>query len=105
MHREQLVDLSPRKGVFVGDLKYGRCNITTSERGHDFAGEENAPIAPLVLVANRDPEVWRRDSRLKEARRKTRTSQYLDNQLLNSYIENVDQMRANIHLTIGKQRI
>lgn len=100
----RLVDPSPGTGVCTGDLRYGRCNGNTPVKNKDFAGEDNQPISRVVLVSPRDPQVWRRDDRVKKFRNKS-SSQFAVNYLIESYCSAVPTLRSNITLKIGKQRI
>jgi hypothetical protein len=101
---KQLNDLSPRTGVFVGDLAYGRCNGAVPDKHGDYTGNHNKPICALTLVKTRDPRVWTRDPLVKEARKYVSESQILKNGLISAFMENLKTMRANYHLTVGKQR-
>lgn len=58
----------------------------------------------VVLVTPRDPEVWGRDGRVKEAK-KALSSQHATNYLLERYLKSQRYLRANLHLTIGRQRL
>jgi hypothetical protein len=100
-----LVDRSAGTGVFKADLKYGRMNGDTPSKNGDFAGEENQPISPLVLVNPRDPHVWKKDNRVKEMRRTQGMPQSYVNYLMDEFSSNLKYLRANYHLTVGKQRL
>jgi len=109
--RTQLKDPHPTRGVFEGDLAYGRAFGNNPDKRKDYAADrvdgvaQNKPIAPLVLVAPRDPELWRRDKRVVKAKRTLDNSQHGVNQMIKSYYEMLDYMKANIHLTVGKTRL
>ena len=100
----QLKDPSPRTGVYTGDLAYGRMNGAVPNKHGDYSGASNKPIMPLTLVRPRDPHMWKRDPLVKEARKYVSESQVLKNSLINTFMENLKHLRANYHLTVGKQR-
>lgn len=108
----KIVDQSTNKGVYKGDLAYGRANGNVPVRGRDFTAEpdedgnaRNLPAAPLILVKERDPNVWTKDPMIKQVKRDVGQFQYSINQFINSYRENADHLRANIHVTVGRQRL
>lgn len=107
----KFVDEAPRTGVFEGDLKYGRCNgNVVSKHGDNPANRHNGiaknqPVAPLTLVQPRDPEFWKRDPRINEVKKNVNNSQHAINRLLETYKDNSDHLRANIHVTFGRQRL
>lgn len=108
----RIVDQSIDKGVYKGDLAYGRADGNVPVRGRDFTAEpdedgnaRNLPAAPLVLVKERDPSVWARDPMIKKVKRDVGQFQYSVNQFIRSYKENVDHLKANIHVTVGRQRL
>lgn len=59
-------------GVYVGDLKYGRCNGTNLNKHHDYPANPeggkatNLPAVPLVLKTQRDPAVWGKRTKQKK---------------------------------------
>lgn len=108
--RTQIKDLSV--GKYEGDLKYGRANGSNPDKGKDYAAERNADgtpqnraIAPLVLVQKRDPQVWKKDPNVKQAKKALDNSQHGVNYLIQSYSAMNEYMRANIHLTIGRSKM
>lgn len=63
----------------------------------------------VVMAPPRDPEAWtnptyNEDKQYKKER-STGSSQHGANYVLQSYLKNVNNMKANIHLTVGRQRI
>lgn len=96
----KLTDLSNRSGVYMGDLKYGRTMSGIPMKGKDFTGDENQPVAPLVLVQARDRRVWTKDQRVKEAKKEVGNSQHLINYLIDSYSPN-----CGMKLVVGRQRL
>lgn len=98
----KLNDPSPRTGVYTGDLRYGRLNGTEAVKGRDFPSNkgENLPILPLVLQRKRDPRLWTKDERVKEAR-KQQSSQHS----INYIIENFHNCSMNARLIVGKHRL
>ena len=96
----KLIDMSLRTRVFRGDLKYGRTSNGIAVKGKDFTGEDNAPVVPLVLVEPRDPQVWRKDNRIKEAKKQV-GSQHSINRIIEAY--QTANLRSNITLKVGKQ--
>lgn len=103
--RNQIVDRAAGTGVFAGDLRYGRRNGHVAEKNGDYSGPANDPIVPLVLVTPRDPEVWTKDSRVKERKQKVGVSQHLINHAIEEFLVNGSRLRSNITLTVGKQRL
>ncbi len=108
-----LTDRSPSRGVYYGDLTYGRVNGNKGfERGKDFTaniGEHgvpnNMPAVRLVLVEPRDPEVWKKDPNIKEAKkRRIDGSQHAINLTMTMFKELYDNgsLRANFKLRTGK---
>jgi len=111
MSKHRLInDPAPGMGSFEGDLKYGRAHGTNNEKGKDFAADRqngvatNLPVMPLRLVQPRDPEIWRRDLRVSEARKNLDNSQHGVNYLIQCFQSNLNDMRSNLKLKIGKQR-
>lgn len=104
MSKERIHDPSSRRGVFVGDLKYGRRNCNVVSRS-DYTGENNLPVAPLKLIRPRNPIYWTKDRGIKKVSSKNSSWQQAINYLLISYSDNINKLKANYHLTIGKQRI
>lgn len=55
-------DPSSRTGVYVGDLRYGRCYGNEYRKHNDYPAHEgdqvNLPAVPLVLKSKRDPRIW-----------------------------------------------
>jgi hypothetical protein len=100
----QLNDPSPRTGVYTGDLAYGKCNGSVPDKHGDYTGTSNKPICALTLVRARDPKVWTKDPLVKEARKYVVENQSLKNGVINAFMENLKHLRANYHLTVGKQR-
>lgn len=105
--RKQLVDYSPGDGIYRGDLVYGRCNGTTPVMHKDFSSDgRNKPIAPLVLVEKRDPEIWSKDPELKDKKKlEPDDFEYVKVHLVGRYVQNHDRLRSNIHLVVGKTRL
>ena len=109
---DRLQDVSPGTGVFEGDLKYGRMNGNVPKRRTDFSaardsetGEaHNRVMAPLVLVSQRDPELWAHDPLVKQAKKELTNSQHGINYMLEAYQAFATAHNSNIHLTVGKQR-
>jgi hypothetical protein len=66
MAKPDFHDVSPRTGVYEGDLKFGRCLGSTPVKKSDHSAEraedgeaKNKPIAPLVPAFKRDQTFWR----------------------------------------------
>jgi len=104
-------DYAPGTGVYEGDLRYGRKSGNEFVKHKDFAANRqdgiasNAPVMPLTLVEPRDPQVWKKDPRVKEVKKSTDNAQYVTNHLLDLYASWGSKLRSNIHLTVGKQRL
>ena len=108
----RLVDMSPNRGVYEGDLKYGRCNGNVPEFHKDFPADpvngepRNKPVIPLKLVQPRDQRVWQADSldhlAIKMAKQSMKKAQTKDgiNYLRKLFQEHEHHLRANFHLTI-----
>jgi len=112
MSKTKIVDYALGTGVYTGDLKYGRVSKTNGERSKDFAAQYqdgkpiNPPAVPLVLVQNRDPEVWTSERLLvKKAKEKVVNFQHAVNYWIQAFQQNDVGLRANVHLTVGKQRL
>lgn len=107
----RISDPSPRTGTFEGDLRYGRALGTHPDKHRDFSADRvdgiarNVPVAPLILVPARDPSVWRKDPRVKEAKKHLDNSQHGVNYLLQSFQESMNHLRADMHITVGRQRM
>ncbi len=101
---KRLIDPSNRSGVYSGDLAYGRKNGTMFDKHGDYSGPDNQPIVPLTLVESRDPHVWGRDPYIKDAKKNNAENQAMKNEVINSYMEKLSHLKANFHLTVGKQR-
>lgn len=52
----------------------------------------------------RNPELWLKDKKEKKVS-ESHTSQRIVNHLLNSFVQNRTRLRAEFHLTIGKQHL
>lgn len=102
---KQINDPSLRTGVYEGNLAYGRCNGNMPDKHGDYSGAHNKPISPLTLIRTRDPNVWKRDPLVKEARKFMIETQSLKNGVINAYMENLKRLRANFHLTVGKHKM
>jgi hypothetical protein len=112
MSKTKVVDYALGTGVYTGDLKYGRANGRVVEKGRDFPANytnnkaTNEPLVPLVLVRPRDPEVWTSERQLvKKAKQKVSNFQHAVNYWIESFQQNKQTLKSNIHLTVGKQRI
>lgn len=108
--RTKITDRASGTGVYEGDLKFGRCNGTVlSKHGDVDARREdgiatNQPVAPLVLVQQRDPKVWKKDARLKEVKQSVDNSQHGVNYILRAFRDNQHSLRMDVHLIVGRQR-
>jgi len=104
--KKQLIDYAPGTGVYEGDMRYGRANGNVPDKHGDYpANRENGvatnqPVVVLPLVQQRDPRVWTRDERVKEAKKSLDNSQHGINYLL-THLKDNNFMRV----TIGKQRL
>lgn len=103
-------DPSPKNGSFEGDLKYGRRHGNEAPaRGEDYPADRvegiasNLPVAPLTLVAPRDPQVWEKDKGLK-IKKSDFSSQNPVNYLIQSFCENKHRLRGNFQLIVGRQK-
>mgnify|MGYP001810760383 CR=1 FL=1 len=107
----KLVDYAPGTGVFEGDLRYGRACGLEAKRHQDYPAErvdgvaKNAPLAPLVTVKPRDPNVWRKDPKVKQVRKKVTNSQHAVNTIIETYSAAQANLRANITLIVGKTKL
>ncbi len=103
MSKTRLLDRSQGKGIYEGDLKYGRKLGDSYIKGQDFpsADGNNQPVVPLTLVEKRDPRVWRKDKAIKTAKKHVDNSQHGINYVLKVY----RSCLADMKLTVGKQRI
>lgn len=52
----------------------------------------------------KEEELWQRDPRIKEAKQQSTGSQHFINHVIECYRNNLKYMKANLHLTVGKQR-
>lgn len=99
-----IVDPSPRTGVYEGDLKYGRTSHGESVKRKDYTAERqngvpsNPAAVVLPIVQPRDPQVWTKDNRVKEARKHVVNSQYDITKLLIAWRQN-----SFMRLRVGKQ--
>jgi hypothetical protein len=111
MRSRTIEDRSVGTGVFTGDLKYGRMFGKNFEKHKDFAAEhvngiaQNQPVVPLITVQPRDPNCWKKDPSVKQAKRVVDNSQHSVNYIVQSYREMLNHMKANIHITVGRQRL
>jgi hypothetical protein len=118
--KDKIVDYTDGRGVYQGDLKYGRTVNGERVKGKDVSShrvdgvEQNPPIAGLALVQPRDPYVWTRDTRLKGVKNPKTNLQKVMRDLLpgvsqgevvDIFKKNVKNLRANISLKVGKDRI
>jgi hypothetical protein len=107
----RLYDPTPAGSPYEGDLRYGRAFGTTPDKHRDFHAERvdgtprNVPVVPLVLVQPRDPQVWKKDARIKEMKKSVDNSQHGVNYVLQAYQSQLNHMKSNLHLTVGKQRL
>lgn len=112
MERSNITDRSPGKGVYQGDLAYGRANGDMPVKDRDFSAHvqedgkpKNKPCCQLVLTLPRDPTLWRKDPAIKEAKKQdTSGNQHATNVLLTTFVDCQRTLRANLSLTIGRQR-
>ncbi len=108
--KTRITDRASGTGVYEGDLKFGRCNGNViSKHGDVDARREdgvstNQPVAPLVLVQQRDPKLWRRDTRVKEVKKTVDNSQHGVNYVLKAFREHQHNLRMDVHLVVGRQR-
>jgi len=79
-----------------GDPKYYR----KVERDGEMI---TVPGYPVVPVEPRDPDVWMKDNAIKLARTKE-GSQNGVNHIIDIYTKNLETMKANFRLTVGRQR-
>lgn len=98
----KLIDMSLRTGVFSGDLRYGRRNGSITVKGKDYIGDNNTPVVPLQLVKARDLQMWSKDNRVKQVR-SLPNSQHAINTIIDVYSNS--NLKSNISLTVGKQRM
>lgn len=117
MKGQRLIDLSPRTGVYEGDLAYGRRNETEIVKHKDFPANRdengnpiNAPILPLKLVDPRDPTVWSKGKSKKKKEKplinkKTSNETSFQLKCLEVYKNNVRYMKGNIHFRMDNSRL
>lgn len=108
-----LTDRSPSRGVYYGDLAYGRAEGNTPKPNKDYVAcvdengvPSNMPCVRLVLVTGRDPEVWKKDPAVKEAKKWPLDGNWhANNVVLTTFKELYDsgRIRSNIRLRIGKE--
>jgi len=117
MKRQSIVDPSPGTGVFRGDLAYGRCKGEEVIKYKDFPANYdehgnplNLSVAPLVLVAPRDPDVWvkgkiqkKKEKKLMRKKGVNETSFQL--KCLEVVSRNARWLKSNIHVKIDKSRL
>ncbi len=107
----RITDPSPHTGTYEGDLRYGRAFGTQPNKHKDFSADringvsQNVPVVPLTLVQPRDPACWKKDPKVKEIKKELDNSQHGVNYVIQSYQHFAQHMRANIHITVGKQRL
>lgn len=107
----KLYDPTPAGTPYEGDLRYGRAFGTTPDKHRDFHAERidgvsrNSPVVPLVLVQPRDPQVWKKDTRIKHVKKTLDNSQHGVNYVLQAYQSQLGHMKANLRLTVGKQHL
>jgi hypothetical protein len=119
MH-DKLVDHATGGGVYQGDLKYGRTIAGQKVKGKDAPShivdgkEQNVPVVGLKLVQPRDPYVWTKDTRLKGVKNPKTNLQKLMSELVEGvtpeevvsiFKANMKNMRSNISLKVGKDRV
>jgi hypothetical protein len=100
-------DPSTGSGVFVGDLKYGRCMGTNIVKHKDFPaeGNENQPAAPLILVSKRDPSVWQNKDK-KRPRKNVMNNEELRSQLQISLMKFTNGLSQHVRrVKIGKSNL
>lgn len=109
--RREIIDPSEKSNVYEGNLAYGRCSGETPVIGKDFPADrlddgkpKNLPVAPLILVSPRDPEVWS-NRELKPKRKKIVNKQYFQNYVIKTYLNYIGNSRSNFHLMVDKSRL
>jgi hypothetical protein len=60
---------------------------------------------PVVLQDKRDPDVWKRDPKVKQAKKETEVSVRGQNYLIEQLIVSLDHLTYDLHLTVGKTRL
>lgn len=73
--KNSIEDPSPLRGVYEGDLKYGRACETVVITGKDFQANRsedgqavNKPVVSLPMQSKRDAEVWKKsEQRIKKS--------------------------------------
>jgi hypothetical protein len=109
-NRTNLSDPSTGSGVFVGDLKYGRCHGNEKVKHKDFplideeTGEVNLPAVPLVLVPRRDPSLWTKD-RTKKIPKVKFNSPELENKLLAALVTQTGGLLHNVRIKVGRRSL
>jgi hypothetical protein len=118
--KDKLVDYAEGKGVYQGDLKYGRTIEGERVKGKDSPShkvdgvEQNPPVVALKLIQPRDPYVWTRDTRLKGVKNPQTNLQKImrdltpgvtTDEVVSIFKKNVKNLRANISLKVGKDRV
>lgn len=105
-----ILDPALGRGIFEGDLKYGRVSKTDNmhkdypaERVGGTGEARNCPIAPLILQGGRDPKVWKRDVRLSKIPKTIKNSVDLVDELLLRSVQNPFGLASHLtKLKIGR---
>lgn len=121
----KIEDYSNGRGVYQGDLKYGRTvngatfKVVDGKKEHyrDVPShikegvEQNPPAYCMPEVQPRDPEVWRKDSSVDFFKRGVNSRQLMHElvvqELVDTYkhVKNQLQKKSNIRLKVGKKVI
>lgn len=70
MTRNSIEDPSPLRGVYEGDLKYGRACETVVVHGKDYQANrdesgiaKNIPVVSLPYQSRRDADIWKKSGK------------------------------------------
>lgn len=111
MSHKTLTDLSPGTGVYEGDLAYGRRDGNVYKRHNDYSADrgdgqaKNLPVMPLRLVRGRNPLLWKKDPKVKEAKKSVSESQHYKNYVIETYRVTKAALKCNVRLKVGKVNI
>ena len=96
-------NFTPNRGkTFVSLPEYERSRKEVLENGQTRILGDRYPVVPQE---KRDPTLWRRDSRVKAAKKALDCSIRGTINLVEQFNACFGQLHANLHLTIGKHRL